>query len=354
MKITDATPQNIAAPDGVNPKRQSAAASHSQGQSELAQGRLVKGEVLSVASDGLTRIAIGGRNISARSLVPLAPGQEVWLEVIKEGDVPLLGVATRKGAVVDLMRQLFILGRGGTYLPGIGAMASLGIGAESTADKTLSQLFQVFSLYQESLQGPTADPGKIIKALTLLGMFTPAQSNQKGKTGNAPPLSGPFLPSPAISEEMGNVLKIFEGHAHVNSKPVGQEQQNFLLFPCFFAGNCGWGEWLLSLEGNDDPGGDGSRYGLTFFLEMSNLGEVHVRITAQGKTLQGVFSMANEKSRNFLIENIPELSGILERLGYTSVQLSSQLATVNNLQSLKDTLSKQTGHSTFALLDTTI
>ncbi len=157
------------------------------------------------------------------------------------------------------------------------------------------------------------------------------------------------------NKEIGSLLKIFESHSHLNSQPPSQDQHNFLLFPCFFEGSCGWGEWMINLddgEGSKQRASDS--YDLTFFLEMSNLGEIHINVQTKNDTLHGVFSLSTKESLDFLNEHLPELTSLLEKLGYKSVSFSSQLSNTTNFQNLKETLSNQTGNTSFALLDTTI
>ena len=63
----------------------------------LAPGQLVKGRVVGLAGDGKFLLDVGGQMVTARSLVPLTPGSELWLETGKGGSVPLLTLAAKKG-----------------------------------------------------------------------------------------------------------------------------------------------------------------------------------------------------------------------------------------------------------------
>lgn len=298
----------------------------------LSQGRLIKGEILATNSNGTVTIALGGKSVTAQSLVPLTVGQEIWLEVIKEGDIPILGVASKKGAALNVMRQLL-------SLVSLGSQGDL----SKIALENQPQLQQFTSLFHESLQDSNADPGKLLKTLSLLGLLNPDQKKRPSET------------SDPANKVLNSLVKIFESHAQLNSQPASRDQQNFLLCPCFFAGNSGWGEWMFKLDEHESSNPEEQKnYGLTFFLEMSNLGEVHIDIQKKADGLQGVFSLANKKSQNFLNENMWELTGILEKLGYTPVNISSKLSNTTNLHNLKDTLSLQTGTPSFALLDTTI
>jgi hypothetical protein len=142
---------------------------------------------------------------------------------------------------------------------------------------------------------------------------------------------------------------------HLNNQPARQDQQNFLIFPCFFSGASGWGEWLLSFDKEQEDGGDsGSRYGLSFFLELSNLGELHLRIHIRHNALQGVFSVPDEDAVRHVSENLQELSKILKNIGFHPVNLSCQVAHAAHIQSLKAQLAELADRGSLALVDVTI
>lgn len=56
----------------------------------LRPGQVVRAEVLTVAGDGNVTLRIGGTEVSARSPVPLNPGQQILLDVIKTDPLPEL------------------------------------------------------------------------------------------------------------------------------------------------------------------------------------------------------------------------------------------------------------------------
>jgi hypothetical protein len=151
------------------------------------------------------------------------------------------------------------------------------------------------------------------------------------------------------------LLRLFETIGQLNRPVGGQEQQDYLLFPCFFAGDSGWGEWLFSFsQENDGSAAQNDRYGLSFFLEMSHLGEIHLQLFSIGDALRGVFSAADQKVVDYLERAVPELTSKLANLDYQPIELLCQVEKSTNLQKLKEVLGKRTEQESFALLDVTI
>ena len=343
MKINTQLPtKGPTTPGPSDTKKEPTASPPQQRQTDLSPGQLIKGKILSITTDGTTNIAIYNKTITAKSLIPLTPGQDIWLQVLTTGDLPLLGTAAKKGAAIDLMIQLLGLSRPGASSSTTADLSLLTAKNLSDDSSLTSQTKQFLSRFQETLQGSQADIGKLLRAFSLMGMLENGQNNRDS------------LVSTTVNKELQTLIKIFEGHSQLNSQLTPQDQQNFLLFPCFFAGNCGWGEWMLNMENDAQNQEDAQRYGLTFFLEMSNLGEVYIKIQTIKDAIQGVFSVATKESLAFLKSNIPELNDILLKLGYNSVTLSTQLSTSSNIQRLKESLSQQTANPSFALLDRTI
>ncbi len=368
MKIGDSSSIKPQSPNELFGQERRLAPHQNQQIENPSLGRLFKAVVLSVDSDGRVLLSLNGEKLSAQTLVPLKVGQEVWLEVVKGGDVPLLGLASKKGAVVDVMRQLFSLNRGGASFGGAGDLAGLSApGLPNKGDLTAA-IEKFIKIFSEAVQGSEPDSRKVIKQLSLLGLFSGGHKDAMASKGvTQKPLladllalmsgrdTSDLLKGVSGGKGVTELVRLFETIGQLNNPVAGQDQQDFLLFPCFFAGESGWGEWLFSFsQENGNPAGENGKYGLTFFLEMSNLGEIQLQIYFNDDAIRGVLSAVDQKVVEYLDGALPELTERLINLDYKPVELSCKLDSVRNLQSLKEQLCKKTGQESFTLLDVTI
>ncbi len=76
------------------------------GKLTLVPGQLIQGEVVGEDVNGLLLLKLAGEIISARTPIKLELGQRFWFEVQEAGDNPLLNLASRKGAVQELLRDI--------------------------------------------------------------------------------------------------------------------------------------------------------------------------------------------------------------------------------------------------------
>lgn len=366
MKIGDSPPIGRFAAEGKVQRQGSPTEQIISAAPSLPQGRLIKGTVLSVNADGQTVILADGKTLSAQSLVPLEVGQKLWFEVLREGEPPLLGLAGKNGAVVDLMRLLFSFAPAGEVSPEGNIANKLAAALQSANPKLASEVEHFLKLYSEGAIDAESDPVKVLKISLALGFFAKRQHlsgdnklsqhqlvdflsslSQQGK--------GSVVEMAEGNKGLAHLLKLFDSFAQLNSQPVAQDQHNFFLFPCFFSGESGWGEWLFRFAKEGKSGDEsGGKYGLSFFLEMSNLGELHFQVYLRGNSLQGVFSVLDEGGSRHLLENLDELSLTLKDLGFHPVNLSCQLAQAKNMHRLKEELTELAGKELFALVDVTI
>jgi hypothetical protein len=359
MKIGDSPPINRGAAEGQLQKQSLSTEPQHSDTSKLSQGRLVKATVLSSLSDGQTLLSVAGKTLTAQSLVPLKAGQTLWFEVLQDGAQPLIALAGKKGAVVDLLRLLPSFSQAGQIADKLPQLL------QALQPKLAAEIEQFFRLYSESAIGAEPDPAKILKNAMALGLFDKLQQGagdnkllkqqllelfelQVQKSGAG------VLNSAEEAKGLGRVLKFFEAFAQVNNQPLAPDQQNFLLFPCFFSGASGWGQWLFSFTQKEEQADSRQTYGLSFFLELSNLGELHLQVNLRGKALQGVFSVHDAAVSKHMAKNLGGLSRTLKNLGFHPVNLSCQMAQVANMQKLKEKLVELTEAEAFALVDLTI
>jgi len=312
-------------------------------------GALMRGKVIGLTPEGKVQRAIGGGTIEARSEVALKVGAEFWFEVRQAGAEPWLALAGEKGAAQEVVRLLAAgspaLNR---LLPALAAMLEAGAGLPPEERTQLEALLQGLSA---TASGAEPAPEKLVLLLSAL---------QGGK--GATPIVAPLL------EQLANLLAelpvegeasattLARGHALLaamaesNQQVPARHQPLFWLFPCFFAMGEGAGSWLLQSTADEEGAGEPG-YTLSFFLDMSRLGEVQLQMTVRGDEVRGAFHLADQAAVGHLRRELPELKERLADLGYRVGEFSCQPTCTQLLQGLKLALEEAAGLNPTRLLD---
>ncbi|MDR9500934.1 MAG: flagellar hook-length control protein FliK [Desulfurivibrionaceae bacterium] len=154
-----------------------------------------------------------------------------------------------------------------------------------------------------------------------------------------------------MTAETRKLAAFFEAHGRVNMEAAPQRQGDFYIIPAIFSNQAGWGEWLWSREGSpDDKEGPGQE-NLVFFLEMSNLGPLTIKVNLQGKKLSGQIIMADKEGSAVVAALLPELRERLQAIGYDVVDFPCSCQPLNLMQELKESLHHQAGSKPVSLLD---
>lgn len=203
-------------------------------------------------------------------------------------------------------------------------------------------------------QGAAPAPEKLVLLLTSL------QGGQSPVTPGAPLLDqlttllGALPADEATTSTTAATIArshaLLAAMAHCNQQVPAQHQPLFWLFPCFFALGGGAGSWLLQTAAEEGPEGGGG-YTLSFFLDMSRLGEVQLQVTVKGEEVQGAFALANEAAVAHLRQELPELKERLAALGYQVGTFSCTVARERLLSGLKRALEEAADLAPTRLLD---
>ena len=308
----------------------------------FGQGQLVRGEVTGLTPDGKVLLVIGGQTVEARSEVALKPGSALWLEV-QQTEPLWLRVADKKGAAQEFLRQYYA----DPAAMGKGLRALFGLAFLADSEKSLMEQAGVLQNFTNAAMGPEADPDRIIRLLAMLDSGVAMEAGGSSQAGRGPEKlheliallaedRGGFLgkSSAAAMQKLGLLLEL---QGELNALPASAQQAQFLLFPCVFAMGAGVGQWLFTLDRGEDQAATGEErgYTLSFFLEMSRLGEVQIQLRLKGQALQGECMVSGEAVREHLAPQLVELEELLGKLGYGPVHFSCRVAKASMLESLK-------------------
>jgi hypothetical protein len=306
----------------------------------LDTGRLLKGRVVSVDGDGVLTVATDAGLFTAASATPLEVGREFWFQVVSTGTTPLLAEAGKANAVLNLLRVL---------LPGMLAMEEAVAGPAAGAGQELNQeTDRLAQFLQANTVDATPDPVKLIKSISQLTLSQPSGGQAPGGQHQT------LLPLGSDSDLPGlqKLARMLEAHAVINQQPAAAGGSNYLIFPVFFAEQGGRGEWMYSFEQEGDAGADpeAATASLSFYLAMSQLGDIHLSLTSRSNQLTGVFTLATPAAADHVRQHLPQLVKALQPMA-GSVSITCRSAKFDCLKVLKDDLTAKAGIEHFALVD---
>ncbi|MFO7760844.1 MAG: hypothetical protein R6V20_04460 [Desulfobia sp.] len=321
-----------------------------QVDSEFQPGQLLKAKVMTGStSDGKVLLDVAGQKISAKSLVKLAAGDHIWLEVNRGGTDPLLSLAPQKGAVHHYLQILFASPHRPDNLFNL-LLPLLNQISPETENSSLSRL--LISLGSAS-QDSTPDPGGV-RLMTLLYGGLNLDIKMNGRESAVQQLKHLLSWekfSPSLQKLLSETIDFLDRHQQINTSPPGRDGSPLFLFPCFFKEETGWGEWMFSKTGKSNSAK--SSFELNFFLDMSKLGPLSLQISCNDKDLNGKFHLSKQQVVDYMKKKAPELEKLMYGLGYQSVYFQCHLSRKNILMELKNSLMKQAGLNRFSLLDIT-
>lgn len=345
MKISDLVAIK-GAPVGPAPEPGAAGAGREpQAALQFMPGQLLLARVVAMADGGRALLNLLGQTVTAESSVPLQAGDEVWLEVKQGGEQPWFVVADKKGAAYEVLRSMLTdapaLGRA---LRGLQELAGLPQAATVPAGKLAALLAGMAAMASDGRPAPEA----VVHLLAWLQGFGSSpgkgQPSQRLDQQLADALAAVRQDDVSLAvgpkaADLQRLAAFLEQLSLLNAKPASQDQSAFFMFPCFFSGAAGWGEWLVSLDQEGrGAAGQPPTMALEFFLEMSSLGDVHLRFTMAGQGVQGEIELTDEKIRAHVESMLPELMAALEHLGRTPLTIRCRTTPRVLLQHLKEAM----------------
>ena len=349
MKITAGLPSSNEIRPAADTSRPPGTAGR---QSPFAAGELVRGKISGLTPEGKVLLTIGDTTVEARSEVALKVGGEFWFEVRQAGAEPWLVLAEKKGAAQEVVRLLATgLPALNRLLPGLAAMLE----GKVLPPELRAQLEALVQSMNATAQGAEPVPEKLLMSLSSL-------QGERSALGRRAPLldqlAGLLAELLVEGDEATGGASFAASRTHAlltamavsNQQVPAQHQPFFWLFPCFFAMGEGAGSWLLQTTA-EEGAAEEAGYTLSFFLEMSRLGELQLQVTVQGEEVRGAFYLADAAAVAHLRRELPELKERLASLGYRVGNFSCQTSRTRLLQGLKNTLEEAAGLKSTRLLD---
>lgn len=319
----------------------------------LALGDMLKARVLSVQADGTAILETNGQTLTAKSLVSLVPGEEMWLEVKEQGVSPLLSLAGKKGAAHDFIKAFFLTltSREGP-LPRL--FSEFSFLSQDLAVEESAILEKLFLHLLAGVVTEKPDPDLVRLMAFIFGAVRQAQGKSESDIStlfkevieNIPHTKNQKYTSHQTALE--DAVKTVEMHQQLNTRAPSPTEPMFYLFPCFFTGDESWGEWFFSMDEDADMG---KGFSLDFFLDMSRLGPVSFHLQSHGSELYGEFRISRGGVRSHIEKQLPELKNILGNLGYQPVSLVCTDSDHTTAQEIKKKVVSLAGLQKFALID---
>ncbi len=328
----------------------------------LSPGQLVQGRVVQNSSQGGLLLDIEGQTVTVESRIALQPGETIWLEVRQGGDKPWFVLAEKKAATLEAMRAL--LADSPSLAKAFRAISLLADPKSSSLPSSLAPQLQAFF---QTISTMVIDGRPSPEAIMRLTAWLAGGGAEKRHSGSLRPvgvelsevikaagdIDTRILASGMDQDKLERLAGFLKNIGQVNETPVPSNQQNFLLFPCFFSGNAGWGEWLFSLDREEKEASRPPAYSLEFFLAMSQLGDVHIRLQLQDRSIGGEVGVESEEIFSFLEKELPILVHAIEGLDFRPVHIQIRQSNNSHLQNLKEALESKADLHSSALFHVT-
>ncbi|MEW6221366.1 MAG: flagellar hook-length control protein FliK [Thermodesulfobacteriota bacterium] len=316
--------------------------------SPFRPGQLVAARILGPAAGGGLLLEINGQELMAETDLTLPAGRSLWLLVRQAEPAVVLSPVLREEALADLGRQL------AASAPAIGRILTTLLDEGTDLPAPLAAL-------RRDLAALAAD--SVARPQALLRLLAGLQGRTPGpETGGAGLLdrltegislraAGP-LPLPLAGLE--DLRDLMAALTTANDRPATDTPAPVLALPFWFAGGAGWGTWLMT---SGQAAGQAGRPGvscLLFQLAMSRLGDVGLKVTLQGQTLDGVFTLSDEAARQHLAQSLPALEKTLASLGFAPVRLAALQSDRAPLAAILAALHRASGAPGTGLVDVTV
>jgi|GEM_PF-2608245 hypothetical protein len=311
------------------------------------KGQIVEARVDRTVSQRQAQLIIQGKTVSARTHLPLQPGQKILLRVTRAGAQPEFQVVEAKGGkwFECPLDALKLLGKSGPY-----SLLSRFIKAvpDSNIPKMNASGAEVFKRLEHLLKS-MQDPAGHLDQNTVKSFISKSGLTWENKLLSML-LSERPLPEPVVQRLIAGDLKalamaavqniadegdgrVIDIRAYLDSieqlqvlnSQVSRESGRYLIpLPTLFNENIRFGQMLIDL--GKESGGDGDKKNrvvrVSLLLEMSNLGHLQVDISILENSINGMLSVENETVQALINAHLPELAEKLQKSGFHVYEMS--------------------------------
>lgn len=297
---------------------------------KLAPNQVVEGKILKILANDTLLISINGRELTARTKLPLKPGQTMAFRIENTQPLPTLKPVGLKLTGADsalVLRTLAAIKQ--NIWQTAANLAGHGKNADFAMFKALMQEISqgVFTKAEAGLLGAIIDKsGLNLEAKLKKGLMSqkaPAKWLPKLLSGDLKGLAARIL---AQEPETAAVLEKFIGTLEdiqvFNQQGFSQEGKLFLPIPFQFGDNFfTMGQLLLQVPNEQEEAsrrtdGDAPFYRAVFMLEMSRLGPLRAEMGIKAKTIFGKLWLTDSKSTQLVKKELPALTEALSAHGF--------------------------------------
>lgn len=295
-------------------------------------------------------LRIDGKNVLAKTFIPLKAGEEIRVQVFQTGEQPVLRlVQDTEGKLPEAFQGLLKSWGGGSGPFGhLGLVLKRGIGREAFQDGSpgaaaFSRLQQMVAAI--SLKSETAVPrflndlirgSGLLWENKLLSVISAGGGLQNSRLGPLIETDIKGLALQLLSTEFGDGpipegLKAFLNgieYLQLFNQYADEESGRYLLpLPVLLDADIKFGQMLLILgDGkNRSEREDSRRVTVSFILTLSQLGELRADFSVLDRTVAGAFSVATEEIQAFVLHHLSELNQKLQANGYDVLNIGCRV-----------------------------
>lgn len=328
------------------------------GRPHFKANQTIKARVAEVLPSRRVTLIIQGQKVSAKTYVPLKPGEKVLLKVSKAGAHPIFKLMEVKGdGLRNLSRELLhILEKAGPYGRLATVLANIDIpypnGNPSHRVAILGRMEKLVKAL--SLRSSKANPDflrSLIKGSGLAWerrLSREMKSNDSTLIGRLKSLADGDLKALAMRGVAGrhpdgdevtrNIQTFLEGleKLQILNRFASEESGRvWLPVPVWLAEEWKFGQLLLDWGRKDKAENrpENRLVKLSFLLEMSNMGNVRGDFALFKNVVNGSFSVGDQDIRLLVEENIADLIEKLNQLGFEVQNIGCQVVSAETLAS---------------------
>ena len=316
---------------------------HGLSSSLLTRDRLLAARVVSFIGPDQVQLEINGEAVTARTRLPLTPGEMLQVKVSENKSELLLQLQAAPKAA---------RGPGGLFLPLLHRTGAAGL--KTIAQSTDTDVKTV--LEQLALKSGNRDSEFLPRLIRWGGMMLEAGLRRGGDAPGAGPLTpdmlsdlagkdlkAALLNAGAAAGEGGRPAETLEAFQLLNTQ--SQESGRFLMpFPVLEDAGFRFGQLLIDTgaEAGPDTPAEERVIRACFLLDMTRLGPVRADFSFLNKAVKGVFLLEDAESIPHIQALLPELKRRLNILGYQVHELVCRQAEPSQTRdnALLDTLFK--------------